>query len=61
MIDLDGRMTGEIPESLVGLTEDEAAERVVEWLRENGQLEKRESYRHCVGHCEPVRYAASSR
>jgi valyl-tRNA synthetase len=52
VIDLDGRMTGDIPPALVGLTEDEAAERVVAWLREHDQLEKRESYRHSVGHCE---------
>ncbi len=37
----------------LGLTEEEAAEHVVAWLRqEHGQLEKRESYRHAVGHCE---------
>jgi valyl-tRNA synthetase len=52
VIDLDGRMTGEIPAEYVGLTEDEAAERVVAWLRDHDQLEKRESYRHSVGHCE---------
>ena len=52
VIDLDGRMTGDIPAEYVGLTEDEAAERVVAWLREHDQLEKRESYRHSVGHCE---------
>jgi valyl-tRNA synthetase len=52
VIGLDGRMTGDIPELLIGLTEDEAAEYVVTWLREEGLLEKRESYRHAVGHCE---------
>jgi valyl-tRNA synthetase len=52
VIGLDGRMTGDIPPDYVGLTEDEAAERVVAWLREHDQLEKRESYRHSVGHCE---------
>jgi valyl-tRNA synthetase len=52
VIGLDGRMTGDIPEKLIGLTEDEAADYVVEWLREEGLLEKRESYRHSVGHCE---------
>ena len=51
VIDLEGRMTGEIPELLVGLTEEEASDYVVEWLRETKQLEKRESYRHAVGHC----------
>jgi valyl-tRNA synthetase len=52
VIGFDGRMTGDIPEELVGLTEDEAAERVVAWLKEHGQLEKRETYRHSVAHCE---------
>jgi valyl-tRNA synthetase len=52
VIGLDGRMAGDIPEEYVGLTEDEAAERVVQWLRDHDQLEKRESYRHAVGFCE---------
>jgi valyl-tRNA synthetase len=52
VIGLDGLMTGEIPDLLIGLTEDEAADYVIEWLREEGLLEKRESYRHSVGHCE---------
>jgi len=52
VIDLDGHMTGDIPAELSGLTEDEAALQVVEWLREHDQLEKRESFRHAVGHCE---------
>jgi valyl-tRNA synthetase len=52
VIGFDGRMTGDVPDLLVGLTEEEAADYVVEWLREEGLLEKRESYRHSVGHCE---------
>ena len=52
VIGFDGRMTGDVPEKLIGLTEDEAAEYVVDWLRREGRLEKRESYRHAVGHCE---------
>jgi valyl-tRNA synthetase len=52
VIGLDGRMIGDIPEKLIGLTEEEASDYVVEWLREEGLLEKRESYRHSVGHCE---------
>jgi len=52
VIGFDGRMTGDVPEGYAGLTEDEAAERVVAWLKEHDQLEKRESYRHSVGHCE---------
>jgi len=50
VIGLDGRMTEEAGK-LAGLTQEEADERVLEWLREHGQLEKRESYRHAVGHC----------
>jgi len=52
VIGLDGLMTGDIPDLLIGLTENEAADYVLEWLREEGLLEKRESYRHSVGHCE---------
>jgi valyl-tRNA synthetase len=52
VIGFDGRMTGDIPPEYQGLTEDEADELVVQWLRDHDQLEKRESYRHAVGHCE---------
>src|ERR1700741_3101620 len=52
VIGLDGRMTCDIPDLLIGLTEDEAGDYVIEWLREEGLLEKRDSYRHSVGHCE---------
>ena len=52
VIGLDGRMAGEIPEKIAGLVEEEASDYVVEWLRQEGLLEKRESYRHAVGHCE---------
>jgi valyl-tRNA synthetase len=52
VIGFDGRMIGDIPDMLVGLTEEEAGDYVVEWLRKEGLLEKRESYRHAVGHCE---------
>jgi valyl-tRNA synthetase len=45
----DGRMTAE---GFEGLTQEEADERVVAWLREHDQLEKREHYRHSVGTCE---------
>ena len=37
---------------LAGLTQAEADERVLAWLKEHGRLEKRESYRHAVGTCE---------
>jgi valyl-tRNA synthetase len=52
VIGFDGLMTGDVPELLIGLTEEEASDYVVEWLRQEGLLEKRESYRHSVGHCE---------
>jgi valyl-tRNA synthetase len=47
----DGRMNDEAGE-LAGLTQEEADERILDWLREHGQLEKRESYRHKVGVCD---------
>src|SRR5438034_8328814 len=50
VVGLDARMNDEAGE-LAGLTQEEADERVVEWLRAHDQLEKRESYRHAVGHC----------
>ena len=37
---------------LAGLTQAEADERILAWLKERGQLEKRESYRHSVALCE---------
>ena len=51
VIGLDGRMN-EHAGDLAGLTQDEAEERILEWLRARDQLEKRESYRHSVGHCD---------
>jgi valyl-tRNA synthetase len=47
----DGRMNEEAGE-LAGLTQEEADERVLEWIRGHGQLEKRESHRHTVALCE---------
>ena len=47
----DGRMNEEAGE-LAGRTQEEADERVLEWLREHGQLEKREAYRHTVALCD---------
>src|SRR5256714_3563155 len=44
----DGRMTAE---GFEGMTQEEANERVVTWLKEHDQLEKRENYRHPVGRC----------
>jgi valyl-tRNA synthetase len=51
VIGADGRM-GEAAGDLAGLTQDEADERVVTWLKEHERLEKREHYRHAVGTCE---------
>ena len=47
----DGRMNGEAGD-LAGLTQDEAGERILAWLRERDQLEKVEPYRHTVALCE---------
>ncbi len=47
----DARMNGEVPE-LEGLTQKEAEERILDWARERGLLEKREHYRHSVPVCE---------
>ncbi len=45
----DGRM---VAEGFEGLDQREADRRVVAWLEERGQLERRERYRHAVGTCE---------
>jgi valyl-tRNA synthetase len=47
----DGRMNEEAGE-LAGLTQAEADERVLQWLRERDQLERQEPYRHAVALCE---------
>ena len=45
----DGRM---VAAGFEGLTQDEANERILAWLRDRGQLEHRDPYRHAVGTCE---------
>ncbi len=45
----DGRM---IAAGFEGLSQQEAEQRIVEWLKEHDQLEKRESLHHSVGTCE---------
>jgi valyl-tRNA synthetase len=50
VVALDGRMNGDV-DGYAGLSQEEAGERVIAWLKEHGQLEKRETYRHSVGHC----------
>jgi valyl-tRNA synthetase len=47
----DGRMNDQAGE-LAGLTQEEADDRIIAWVRERGQLVKRESYRHSVALCE---------
>jgi valyl-tRNA synthetase len=47
----DGRMNDEAGD-LAGLTQEEAGERIIAWVKERGLLEKRESYRHSVALCE---------
>jgi len=45
----DGRVTAA---GLEGLTQDEAAQKILDWCKERGLLEKREHYRHSVAFCE---------
>jgi valyl-tRNA synthetase len=47
----DGRMNEEAGD-FAGLTQEEADERVLAWLKNHGQLEKRESHRHTVAVCD---------
>jgi valyl-tRNA synthetase len=47
----DGTMNEEAGE-LAGLPQEEADDRILEWLREHGQLSKRESYHHKIGVCD---------
>jgi len=51
VIGADGRMNDEAG-ALAGLTQEEAEDRILDWLREHDQLEKRESYRHTVALCD---------
>jgi valyl-tRNA synthetase len=51
VIGANGRMNDEAGE-LSGLTQEEAEARILGWLREHGQLERREAYRHTVALCE---------
>ncbi len=48
----DGRLSEEAGLDFAGLTQSDADERVIAWLKEHAQLEKREHYRHAVGTCE---------
>ncbi|HSC50433.1 MAG TPA: valine--tRNA ligase [Gaiellaceae bacterium] len=51
VIGSDGRMNEQAGE-LSGLTQDDAEERILEWIRDRGLLVKREAYRHSVALCE---------
>jgi valyl-tRNA synthetase len=51
VIGLDGLMNENAGE-FAGLTQEEAEKRIVAELDKRGLLEKRESYRHSVGHCD---------
>jgi len=47
----DGLMN-EAAGALAGLTQDEASDRILEWSRERGLLERQEPYQHSVALCE---------
>jgi valyl-tRNA synthetase len=47
----DGRMN-EAAGKLAGLTQEEAEERVLGWIKEHGQLEQQEPYRHTISVCD---------
>jgi len=47
----DGRMNEQAGE-LDGLTQEEAEERILDWIRERGLLVEREAYRHTIALCE---------
>ena len=51
VIGLDGRMNEEAGE-LAGLTQGEAGDRILDWIKEHGLLVQREAYRHTVALCE---------
>ncbi|MBD0348973.1 MAG: valine--tRNA ligase [Thermoleophilia bacterium] len=51
----DGRMNESAGE-LAGLSQDEAEERILAWLRDRGRLVRRESYRHTLALCERCKH-----
>jgi valyl-tRNA synthetase len=51
VIGLDGRMNHEAGD-LADLSQEEADERVLDWLRAHDQLERREAYHHSIALCE---------
>jgi valyl-tRNA synthetase len=50
----DGRMNDKAGD-LVGLTQEDAGERILTWIKDRGLLEKVEAYRHSVALCERCR------
>src|SRR5438105_6374245 len=50
VIGADGRMNEQAGE-LAGLSQEEADARILDWIRERGLLEKRETYRHTIALC----------
>jgi valyl-tRNA synthetase len=54
VIGLDGRMSDEAGQ-FAGLTQTEAEVRILAQLEERGLIEKREPFRHAVGHCNRSR------
>jgi valyl-tRNA synthetase len=48
----DGRMDGSETGLFDGLSQEEAEQEILAWLRERGQLVKRESYRHTIALCD---------
>jgi valyl-tRNA synthetase len=48
----DGRMDGGVSGFYDGLTQEEAEQEILAWLREHDQLVSRESYRHTVAFCD---------
>src|SRR5262245_17617903 len=48
----DGRMDGGETGLYDGLTQEEAEQQILAWLRERGQVVRRESYRHTVAFCD---------
>lgn len=51
VIDHEGKMTHDVPETYAGLTVEEARKSVVDDLESLGLLEKVEDHTHSVGHC----------
>jgi valyl-tRNA synthetase len=51
VIGMNGRMN-EAAGELSGLPQEEAEERILGWIRERGQLEKRDGYRHTIALCD---------